>query len=221
MYERFQASLFRDGAEGRGCNQSLEFPQYDRFTGVQEFFIAFGGASFNRGLYRVLCPEEIDTWTDRICAAFPAFAGRMVPFGYDWLGRFFCLDLLRIQNLNPLVLLFNCFADQVLELPAGIVEFHNGVIIDQQEPALESAMFSGFLAATQLTSLHRSQCAELTVPLYLGGTYALENMKTVDLNSNWDVATQLLSQARNVPDGTPIKQVQVVQSKREEKPGHE
>jgi len=91
----------------------------------QELLKRYEGASFNKGIYRIVRYRDIPHWIDCIASIFPDFSKRIVPFGYDWLGRFFCLDLERIVNSKPLVLLFSGFTDEVMEIPTNIVEFHD------------------------------------------------------------------------------------------------
>ena len=52
-----------------------------------------------------------------------------------------------------------------------------------------------------------SQCAEIIVPLYLGGAYTIENMKISDVTTYWEISTQLLTQLREVNNGTQIDKV--------------
>lgn len=105
------------------------------------------------------------------------------------------------------MLLFSYFSNEVLAIPTGLEEFHNTVLVEQREAALEVSIFSQFLAASHLSSLNMSQCAEIIVPLYLGGAYTIENMKISDVTTYWEISTQLLTQLREVNNGTQIDKV--------------
>lgn len=77
----------------------------------------FAGCSFENGLYRLhdatSGPRAL-TW---IADAFPEFASRACPFGYDWLGRQFAIDTGRQQAGQPLVLLLEPGTGEGLEIP--------------------------------------------------------------------------------------------------------
>ena len=64
-----------------------------------------GGRSFNRGLYRIVSPDDSTAWSERLAMAFPEFTDRLTCFGYDWLGRAFALDGRRQQEGEPAVLM--------------------------------------------------------------------------------------------------------------------
>lgn len=70
-------------------------------------------------------------------------------------------------------------------------------------------MFEKFLSATHIPYLNKTECAELVIPLYLGGTFAVENMKLSDTVAYWEIAAQLLSQARSVDEGVHINRVSI------------
>jgi len=126
---------------------------------------AFQGQTFSRGVYRVVLPENVLRWRDLIANAFPDFSGDFLPFGFDWLGRFFCLSL---SANDSLVLLFSPFSDEVLEIPGGIESFHNEVLVGQANAALEVSLFNGFLTKNVISCLGYEDCAGLSVLLFLG-----------------------------------------------------
>ena len=180
---------------------------FSKTKGLSELFRELGGGGVVNGVYRVLCPEKAELWAAFIIAVFPHFSGRILPFGYDWLGRFYCLDFDRHQDNTPLVLLFSHLTNEVLEVPVGLLEFHNVTLVQQKEPALEVAMFRAFLGEHQLSGLPYGQCADLTVPLYLGGAYSADNMKVVDLSTSWDIAAQLVAQTSALAEGERVEGV--------------
>ena len=116
--------------------------RYIGIDGWNELFAFANAASFNCGVYRVVNLEDVQFWKGAITSVFPKFAERIIPFGYDWLGRFFALDKGRMEQGQPLILLFSPFTNEVLELPAGLIDFHNNILVDQSEPAVEKTYLS-------------------------------------------------------------------------------
>lgn len=51
-----------------------------------------GGCTFERGLYRVHDPVSSVLASGWVNAAYPEFQGKLICFGFDWLGRQFALD---------------------------------------------------------------------------------------------------------------------------------
>lgn len=130
IYGEFQTVFFRDKEQAAdSLRKSFSDERITKLIGFQSLFEAFSGASFNGGVYRILRTDEITSWEERITAAFPDFRNRFIPFGYDWLGRFFCLDVERDPQQEPLVLLFSNFTDEVLEIPANLFDFHNKILV--------------------------------------------------------------------------------------------
>ena len=82
MFEVFQKNFSKDFITNNSLNKVV-------VPDLNELFQSFSGASFNNGIYRIINVGEIDAWSEKICAVFPNFKGRIIPFGYDWLGRFF------------------------------------------------------------------------------------------------------------------------------------
>ena len=59
---------------------------------LSALFGELAGASFGGGLYRVHQPAEVLARTEAVAEYFSAFAGRIICFGSDWLGREFAGD---------------------------------------------------------------------------------------------------------------------------------
>jgi hypothetical protein len=206
-YDSFSSTFVRDiGDEIHQENRCIRASTPIQLD-VNGLFELYEGSSFNNGIYRVIRSEDISIFTSSITSAFPRFMNRFVPFGYDWLGRFFCLDRERIDNGKHLVLLFSGFTNEVLEIPLGIVEFHDHILVEQCEAALECTMFSKFLLAAGIISLPQKKCADMILPLYMGGAYKVENMKIEDINVSWEINAQLLSQLKAVEEGTKIEKI--------------
>src|SRR5262245_30303887 len=86
-----------------------------------EFIQEFAGRSFRNGLYRTHTIESSSHWATIIGRYFTRYAGKIIPFGYDWMGRQFC-----IQNESPdLVYMFDPTIIEDFALDRGLVDFHN------------------------------------------------------------------------------------------------
>jgi len=103
MFERFRARYgpLRDPssiASTPWLDQSFSATQ-----GYKEFAAEFAGASFDGGLCRFHDDRTGPGALVLIAEAFPEFAGRVCPFGYDWLGRQFGVDAGRVAAGQPQV----------------------------------------------------------------------------------------------------------------------
>jgi hypothetical protein len=206
FYERFLSNFIAEGAEALAPNNIIN----SHVAGWNELFGRYNGYSFNSGMYRLIESDKLDNWATLIYSVFPNFEGRITPFGYDWLGRFFCIDKHRKNNNQQLVLLFSPFSNEALEIPATFSEFHNIVLVDQPEPALECSLFKQFLRKKNISQIANNQCAELSVPMYLGGGFDISNMDLVELKFYWEVTSQIISQIGSYPIGTSINEVKLV-----------
>jgi len=161
-------------------------------AGLRELLRAFGGASFNQGLYRVVRAGDTGAWAARIAPAFPAFQGRIACFGYDWLGRAFALDSGRLEGRAPGVVMFEPGAGRALEIPTDIVGFHNDILIRHAEPALAVDFHRRWLASGGAAPRH-SECVGYKKPLFLSGKDDLENLEIGDLDVYWHIFGQIIA----------------------------
>jgi hypothetical protein len=168
----------------------------------------WGGTSFNRGLYRLLRSDEVPAWAAIAESAFPGFAGRLIPFGFDWLGRMFALDRGRHVDGAPAVNLLEPGTGEALEVPCTAESFHNSELIDYREAALAEHFFHAWLKAGGAAPA-RKQCVGYRKPLFLGGADTVSNLQLTDLDVYWELAVQLLRQARGLPVGTVISNVRI------------
>src|SRR4051812_46712753 len=63
------------------------------------FFKECGGYSFGKGLYKTHLPESSLHWAIIISNYFPKYKSKIIPFGYDWMGRQFAIDTSRENYL--------------------------------------------------------------------------------------------------------------------------
>lgn len=178
-------------------------------VGYRELMSKSAGCSFDNGLYRLHDRQTGPKALELIDEAFPAFAGRACPFGFDWLGRQFALDEQRISDGQSLVLMFEPGTGEALEIPLPFSAFHEQ-LDDLREPALAAGFFA------QWSDLHPgevplslSECVGYRVPLFLGGKDTIDNLEKIDVDVYWTLSGQLLQGRLNLPDGSSIGQVSI------------
>jgi hypothetical protein len=171
----------------------------------------WGGTSFNRGIYRLVYSEDLPKWTLIAESAFPEFAGRLIPFGFDWLGRMFALDHQRHIDGVPAVNLLEPGTGEVLMTPCTAESFHEVELIEYCEAALAKSFFESWLNAGGCPPMS-TQCVGYRKPLFLGGSDTVSNLELTDLTVYWGIAEQLLQKTRGLPIGTVIGGVEISDS---------
>jgi hypothetical protein len=170
------------------------------------FLAQYEGTTFNRGVYRLISLRTTDKWTQLIVAAFPAYAGRIWPFGCDWLGRMFVLDKQTTEHGNPLVLMMELGTGHVLEIPANFETFHERELLENAEAALAVESFNEWMTLHP-SDLRLDQCVGYITPLFLGGEDEFENFELTDLEVYWAINGQILEKTRQLPDGEKIGRI--------------
>jgi hypothetical protein len=171
---------------------------------LDELLTRFAGCSFNSGLYRLHQPSDIPQWNTIVGDAFPRFSGRIMCFGYDWLGRHFALDSQRKEKCGAAVTMFEPGTGEALEIPCNLVDFHNAELIDYHDAALASTFFKKWQAAGNPAPKFE-QCVGYKRPLFLGGKDTVENLELSDLDVYWHLMGQLIRQAKGLPAGTAVR----------------
>lgn len=208
MYGYFESNYSRDtDKKVRSLNKSISICNSRGIHGWEQLFFQFSGASFDSGIYRIFNIEEVEVWSDLIVGTFPSYKGQVLPFAFDWLNRVYCVDFDRVENSQPLVLLFSHLTDEVLEIPANLVDFHNEVLVKSKVDVLEPEFFKEVLRQNKIQQLNFSDCIEMKLPLFLGGQYLPINMGIRDRVVDWDINRQLLLKARSIDDGVSINSV--------------
>jgi len=206
MFERFESNYSQDAALPRPVGRIEVNNLNDPF--LEDFFLRYGGVSFNKGLYRVMTAETIDMADDFISDAFPDFSKRDRAFAYDWLGRIFALDLMRLEEGLPSILLFDPGAGEVLEIPCNLVTFHEKELVEHGEEALAIGFHKQWLAKGGLVP-NQNQCIGYKKPLFLGGKDTVENLHLSDLDVYWTLTGQLIRKTRGLPLGTRVGSVSI------------
>ncbi len=165
-----------------------------------------GGSTFERGLYRLHTRESSENAAVVVGEAFSELVGGIAPFGFDWLGRQFAVDLRRGGNRN--VLLVEPGTGEILEIPLSFADFHNFELVDEQDAALAKSFFADWAAANPtLLPLAPDVCVGYDIPLFLGGRDVVENLAPVDLWAYWSISGQLRTQTLELDPGAPISSV--------------
>lgn len=174
-----------------------------------DFSQQWAGTTFERGLYRFVDNVSGPQLTGLVAEAFPEFAARAHPFGYDWLGRSFAVDTGRLVSNEPLILLLEPGTGKALEIPYSFAAFHEE-LDDLRESAL-AASFYGAWSKAQPRSLPlpRSACVGYQVPLFLGGNDTIDNLEVQDLDVYWSLCAQLYRGSLMLPPGTRIKALRI------------
>jgi hypothetical protein len=140
-----------------------------------------GGQTFNHGLYRVFRADQLASAREAMEGVFPEYRGRIVPFGFDWLGRHFASDLARVENGKPMVLMLEVGAGEAMEIPASALDFHNVELVEYADDALSAPFWSQWRAGNP-SDLKFTDCVGYKVPLFLGGADVVANLEVIDLS---------------------------------------
>ena len=168
-----------------------------------------GGQALNRGIYRLLEGRLFSVASQFVATAFPAWPGRLVPFGCDWMGRIYAVDGSdrRVNGERSLCLLDPATRD-LLDVPTTILEFHNDMLVKEPELPLEETLWRSWLS-THPGGLSYVQLAGWRRPGFLGGELALENLEIQPASVYWDLAGQMIAQVFKLPPGTHIREVTI------------
>lgn len=193
MFDAFQTRFPRDPrAESDGGNDLVPDQQ-----GLSEFISQYGGASFGGNLYRIVTASKIDSWNARIEAAYPEFTGHITCFAYDWLGRAFALNQMRLEDGKPGVTMFEPGTGEALEIPCNLQTFHSDELLEFGEAALAISFYEDWLGAGG-ASPSLDQCVGYKKPLFLGGVDDLENLELSDLDVYWHLTAQIIREIRGL-----------------------
>jgi hypothetical protein len=161
-------------------------------TGFKEIMSNYAGATFENGLFRLRTLPEIPKWTKTVEETFVEFKGRLVCFGYDWLGRHFALEKKRTDTNQMLILLLEPGTGEAFEIPVSFSTFLNQEITEYRNEALASKFFQQWLDSGGAPPSH-AECIGYKVPLYLGGTDTVENLELSDMDVYWSICAQTLN----------------------------
>ena len=192
-------------------NNLIELESIEKNAGLEKIenaeleilFQECGGASIKRGLYRVHTAKSCLFWSAILNSYFPNYGGKIYPFGFDWLGRQFCIN---ISN-RKVIMMFDPSTVQGYELEEDIVLFHNrDMVVDRDDTISENA-FEYFLKELAVSKISYNECVAHKTPLFLGGTDDVANYEVSDIEVHWDIQYQIYMQVKDLPPGTKINSV--------------
>ncbi|MFE4542366.1 T6SS immunity protein Tdi1 domain-containing protein [Arthrobacter sp. NPDC056727] len=202
MYEKFTAGFHVTA----GAARSPE-PSSDRLT---ELFARFGGCTFDRGLYRVHDQTSSRRASQWVSDAYPEFKGRLVCFGFDWLGRQFALDPLRGSASEFEVAMLEPGTGYAMEVPVAFSDFHDQALEEYRDACLAPATFEDWITQTD-RDLDFSECAGYKVPLFLGGKDELGNLEVSDMAVYWSIMGDLRKATQHLAPGTPVSGIDFIE----------
>jgi hypothetical protein len=201
MFELFRQNFSVDQqVPGRGLNEADTDAVDDTFT---RFMREYSGCSFNQGVYRIIRSEDVKSWTALVADAFPSFRGRILCFGFDWMGDVFALDASRRVDGEPMVLLMEPGTGEALEIPRCFVDFHDVELVEDSDAALNATNYIRWLDQGYSPPTY-GQCVGYKTPLFLGGKDDFNNMHATDMRLYWEATGQILNQVRELPPDTEV-----------------
>lgn len=217
MFERFTAAMFERFTAAFQLTPPDQAPgpvwrdaRLLRAGGYRELAERFAGCTFDNGLYRLHDATSGPQALELAGEAFPEFATRIRPFGYDWYGRQFALDAGRTEAGEPLVLLLEPATGEALEVPHPLVRFHEEELVDYRDEVLAASFFTEWSRANaSALPLPRNQCVGPKVPLFLGGSDEVSELEVSDIDVYWSLSGQLRLATRDLPDGTSIRSASI------------
>lgn len=162
----------------------------------------YGGSSFNNGLYRLHTFKSSLRWVINITEHFKKYSNNIYPFGYDWMGRQFCLG-----KSNNIIYMFDPATGEDLEFQQNILLLHENDFVEDTDDMLSVNLFNKLLKLHNISQLSYNECFGYKVPLFLGGSDSIENYQKQDLEVYWHFEMQLYMQVKDLPPGTKIKDI--------------
>lgn len=160
----------------------------------------FGGATFDRGLFRIHSKGSFYYWTKLCFEYFKKYKGTSYVFGFDWVGRHFALT----EKANKsIILLLDPATAEVFELQASIEHFFNISLVRGKEDLLEEKKFQE-IREKMAEDLRFDHCIGFVKPLFLGGKDEDSNLENSDMEVYWDLNYQVYCKIKNLPGGTSL-----------------
>ena len=154
----------------------------------REFLEVYNGKSFLNGLYRIHNLEDREKWNEIIGKTFPPAMGKIMVFGYDWLGRSFA-----IYNETDTVLMFEPETGEAFDTDFNFYDFHNKEIPTNHLVCLASEYYEKWRKANNNYILPHNKCAGYKVPLFLNGKDVVENLEISDMEVYWEIMMPLIN----------------------------
>jgi hypothetical protein len=164
----------------------------------------FGGATFNNGLYRLHSFESSARWALIVADYFNQYRHKIYPFGFDWMGRQFCLS-----TSNDIIFMFDPATGESFELRHTLAILHNEDFVNDADDMLSISLFNKALSFYKINSIGYNECLGYKVPLFLGGKDDIENYELQDIEVYWHIENQLYNKVKHMPEGTKIRNIKI------------
>ena len=174
---------------------------------VEDLIRQVAGTTYNHGLYRVLTPSQYPVAKEAFERMHPKYADSIAPFGYDWAGRHFSLDLTASAKGQPRVLMMEPGTGAVFVIPVSVETFHNEELVQFHDSALASKSWTKWVKDHPEPLAHK-ECVGYKKPLFLGGSDTFPNFEIGNLEVYLEFCSQVWDRIRDLPEGTPIKNIQ-------------
>jgi hypothetical protein len=206
-FESFERN-FRLTPAGQSGGEPWRDERLVSVPGYLELAGKYAGCSFENGLYRLHDAVTGPRATGWLATAFASWASNVRPFGYDWLGREFCVDYERVEDGEPQVLLVDMEEDDAYFVPRSFRDFHE-TLMQEAEATLELGRWNEWAAANpDKLPLRPSDCAAYKVPVFLGGQIGTELLEVTDIDVYWTLTSELLAGSRALKPGTRISGIE-------------
>lgn len=167
----------------------------------------FTSYSFGRGIYRLVRPIQRAKLSQTVRTIFADIPTECDALSYDWLGRVFFAQKDIAVNVQGSVFMCSLATDELLKIPASVESFHNDILVDHSDEAVEFHLFNKYLEFTGISRIEPSACVDFIKPLWLGGRFEVNNLMATDMEVMWEVVGQLLLQVRSLPVGARVDRV--------------
>lgn len=170
---------------------------------IVDFFNECGGLCIDRGVYKTHTPNSSLHWSVLISSYFANFGNKIIPFGYDWMGRQFVL----INGKYNYILMLNPSTGEYFELNQNLVDFHNDDLVYEKEDILSASLFDEVLQFLKINQVDYDKCLGYKISLFLNGTNSLNNYGVIDMEVYWEIERQIYEKVKKLPPGTKIDKV--------------
>ncbi len=194
---------FKRTSEERIVEQGKDFYK-DLPTELFKLIDQCGGVTFNQGLYRIHSFESSIKWALTIADYFNQYQHKIYPFGFDWMGRQFCLG-----TSGDILYMFDPATGQNFELRQTLTLLHNEDFVNDTDDMLSVNLFKRVLAFYKINSIDYDECLGYKIPLFLGGKDEIENYELQNMEVYWHIENQLYKKTKDLPEGTKIGNIKI------------
>lgn len=209
-YDAFRFAFRPTGIKvpSQPCDRNADL--IGQVEGLSALMAEMSGRVLNDGVYRLFDQALADAADGFVAHAFPAWYGRLAPFGCDWMGRIYAVDGSdrRTADGELCPSLLDPATRDLLRVPASVTDFHNTILVDDLETAAEKTLWEAW-RGTAHRDLGYGEVVGWNKPGYLGGSLVLSNLEVQPAGVYWELSGQLIAQTFKLKPGTQIKSVSI------------